>query len=234
MIDPILIAFPRDRFWADGTPMVDRLGKPQGPKKLQKGNPNHGPDGRFASASGGGHVVSDKPIEPGSLPIKPGYIRAYHYTGRADPAAIRREGLKFSAALGSTYGEPNFVWGSTYKPDFSTPVVEFAVPAEDLSENVSKPRPGDDLDAWMKGEHHIGLTRDVRPDEILAVHEPWHEQYLYLNNPDDIARVMSGELDFLVQGNDKDPYDRAIRQIKAENAIQKSVSDMLAKRRARR
>ena len=49
-------------------------------------------------------------------PLKPGYVRLYHYTRLGDSeriAKINNEGILLDEASGSQYGEPNMVWAST-------------------------------------------------------------------------------------------------------------------------
>lgn len=225
--DPLLFVFPRDEFWADGTPLIDRDGKPR--KPLSKGNPNHDPaTGRFTSAPGGA-LVSDEPVEPGTRPIPAGHVRIYHYSS-APADKLRNEGLLFGSARGESYGEPNFVWGSTYQPDLTTHnVVEFHVPVEDLSRSLNYPDKDADLNEWMKGHHHVGLKRDVRPEEILAVHEPWHDKYLYAKNDPDILRAtLAGEHDHLLGAPGYEDYARAIERLKAEHSA-KSLRDRVSK-----
>lgn len=186
------------------------------PERTRKNNPNHDKKGRFSS--------SPIPAAPGTVSIPKGHIRAYHWTN-ADPDQIKQEGLLLSRALGHTYGEPDLVWGSTSKPENgfnAKPVVEFHVPAEDLSGTVETPR-GQDPEEWQKGYHHIGLRRDVRPDEIIAVHEPWHEVYHGLNDRDGIEYVLSGALDSYVDDPMFPDQSKAIRRIKEEHEAKKNM-----------
>ena len=72
----------------------------------------------------------DVPKEPGTVPIPPNYVRLYHYT-YTNPDDLRKDGLLLSKAKGHTYGEPDFVWSSTAKPERHKTYVEFAVPIDD-------------------------------------------------------------------------------------------------------
>ena len=139
----------------------------------------------------------------------------YHYTN-GDPEAIRQEGLKLSYARGSSYGEPDMIWGSSVPPDAGIKnIVEFHVDAgEQMS--LERPRDGQDPSEWMKGNHHVGFHRDIRPDEIIAVHEPWHGDYRYImSNPEVIERVKNGELDSLTEDRFPDEF-KAVQEVKRQ------------------
>ncbi len=155
------------------------------------------------------------PNKPGESPIPEGHVRAFHYT-KSDEETLRKQGLLLSKARGHTYGEPDLVWGSTLPPERHHTIVEFHVPVSDLSRMVEKPDKGADLTEWQKGNHHIGIERDLKPEEILAIHQPWHERYHYAKNNESVFKaIIAGEHDDLLQ----DPeYGPAIAQIKKEAA----------------
>jgi SPP1 gp7 family putative phage head morphogenesis protein len=178
--------------------------------ETRNANPNHGPDGRFSSG----------PVELGSLPIPEGHIRLYHYTKGA-PQEVREQGLLHSKARGHTYGEPDMVWGSTQPPDPNIHnIAEFHVPANDEAISMNAEKPYGDLTEWMKGNHHVGLTRDVKPDELLAVHEPWHQRYHYANsNPDVKEAILAGEHDDLLANPEYGPAIRHIQQEATRNVF---------------
>jgi hypothetical protein len=158
-------------------------------------------------------VVPNIPEGIGVIPIPSNHIRLYHYT-RGNPEDIRQQGLKLSYARGETYGEPNMVWASSQPPDPSIKnIVEFHVPIDDQM-TLEKPSIGQTPEEWMKGNHHVGFYRDIRPDEILAVHEPWHEKYRHIaKDPSLIKKVLAGELDDLEEDFYPDEF-RAIQAIK--------------------
>lgn len=157
------------------------------------------------------------PNEIGTTPIPSNHIRLYHYT-RGNPEEIKRNGLQLSHARGSTYGEPNMVWASSVPPDASIKnIVEFSVPVNDTSMDLEKPKMGESPDEWMSGNHHVGFYRDIRPEEIIAIHEPWHEKYRWIiRNPDVIERIKNGELDDLTEAQAPDEF-KAIQFVKNEN-----------------
>jgi len=149
----------------------------------------------------------------GVIPIPSNHIRLYHYT-RGNPEDVRHEGLMMSHAKGETYGEPNMIWASSQPPDPSIKnIVEFHVSVDEPM-SLERPNKGQSTEEWMKGNHHVGFYRDIRPEEILAVHEPWHEKYRYImNDADLLKKVLSGEFDDLTE--DKAPSEfKAIRAIK--------------------
>jgi GNAT superfamily N-acetyltransferase len=154
------------------------------------------------------------PEEPGTVSIPSNYIRLYHYTKATDMDKIRKEGLKLSNARGHTYGEPDVIWSSTYKPE-RYPFVEFAVAINDprISRDaniIDRETPTE----VMNKNLHITFRGDILPSEFIAIHEGWHKHYRYIINEKDVVEeVLSGKLDYLI--NDKFPDEaKAILAIK--------------------
>jgi hypothetical protein len=179
------------------------------------------------------------PPEPGTTPIPEGNVRLYHYTG-ADPEQIRQQGLQMSQAKGETYGEPNQIWASARPPSLDNHnVVEFSVPRDDPRWNIGKYEPwvhyeGYDQPNFDYGQYlhdrgaHVTFNGDIRPDEIHAVHEPWHQSYRYLkeNYPQ-----RTNEFDWALDGSDPD-LARAVRMWKqSKQSFMKDASweDLMAK-----
>lgn len=160
------------------------------------------------------HNAELVPSEKGSQPIPEGHVRLYHYT-RGTPESIRGHGILLGRAKGSTYGEPNLIWGSTLPPGPHHTIVEFHVPASDISHHANYPEKGADLRDWESRNMHATLVRDIQPHEILAIHEPWHDRYRYIASHPDVARaVLAGEHDDLMEVED---YGPAIRAYKAQS-----------------
>jgi tRNA nucleotidyltransferase/poly(A) polymerase len=136
-------------------------------------------------------ATTDIPPEPGSTPIPDGHVRLWHYT-EGDPEAVRQQGLLMNRAKGENYGEPNQIWASARPPEFMTHnVVEFHVPVNDPRWNFGKYEPyinygegyqmPQDYGRYLHDRGaHVTFLGDIRPDEIVAVHEPWHHHYHYL------------------------------------------------------
>ena len=168
---------------------------------------------------------TEVPNGTGVLPLPPGHIRLYHYTN-ADPEVIRKEGLKLSMAKGNTYGEPNMVWASSVPMTESKNVVEFSTQSDDPSMVLEKPRKEQTPDDWMSGNHHVGFNRDIKPDEILAIHEPWHKVYRYIkNNHRIINDVVAGQLDDIDEVRYPNEF-RAILEVKRELVVTNGGSDL--------
>ena len=139
------------------------------------------------------------PPEPGTVPIPSNHIRLYHYTN-ADPDVIRREGLLLSKARGHSYGEPDFIWGSTQIPSHYKNYIEFSVPMDDKRfESIfgSGPDKRQSPKYYEKGVHHFTLIGDVKPQEFIAVHEPWHYHYRYMIDGY-VDDVLKGEYDWVL------------------------------------
>lgn len=159
-----------------------------------------------------GRWTSGVPTPMGTAPIPEGHIRLFHYT-RGDLSNIRENGLKLSSARGHTYDEPDFVWASSQPPEDHHNIVEFHVPATDHMA-LERPDAGTDLKKWQEGNHHVGFQRDIKPSEIIAIHEPWHDKYRYIKeHPTVEDAVRAGKHDFLLKMSD---YGPAIRQVKSE------------------
>lgn len=154
------------------------------------------------------------PIGTKAIPIN--HIRLFHFT-KGDPELIKEEGIKLSYAQGSSYGEPDMIWASTVPPDITTKnVVEFSVPSDSEME-LDKPKPNQSLSDWMAGNHHVGIIRDIMPDEIIAVHEPWHEKYRWIKrNPNIIEKIKNGYFDALSEEQAPEEF-KAIQVVKNEN-----------------
>jgi len=100
------------------------------------------------------------PPRPGTAPIPEGHTRYYHQTGEEHLPSIREHGLLYSKAKGIE--GPKAIWAS-HEPFYGdardTPTVEFHLPED-------------------KG-HIATLYHDVPKENIVAVHEPWHEHVRY-------------------------------------------------------
>lgn len=138
------------------------------------------------------------PAAPGTTEIPPTHVRLFHYTG-ADPEVIRQQGLRIQNAKGENYGEPNQIWASARFPENSlyagNPVVEFAIPYDDPRWQFARKEKGVKYDPNLEWDDpaqieaykqhleshgsHATFGDDIRPEEIIAVHEPWHSHYRY-------------------------------------------------------
>ncbi len=143
------------------------------------------------------------PPEPGTIKIPPNHVRLYHYINdiptNPDPdegrhqAAImlKTRGLDIAKAKGSNYGEPNVVWASVHMPDKGKVFAEFSVDVHDP--RFAYP--------WGKGTAPRGdcyFTDSIQPQEILAIHEPWHRHYRYLVKNNLIDACKNGEYDYVL------------------------------------
>lgn len=122
---------------------------------------------------------------PGTMAVPDGCIRLYHYTGAGSLGSIWEQGLLKSVARGVDYDEPPVVWGSTRMPKpNSLNFVEFYVKPKAI--DVGHPRFGGqpltqaEIDEFQSGDHDVTLFGNVVPEQILDVHEPWHEALRYL------------------------------------------------------
>lgn len=120
------------------------------------------------------------PHEPGTEPVKPGYVRLYHQTDRSNIDDMKRHGIQLSKARGIE--GPKAIWAGEapfYGPATKVPTIEFQVPREN----------------W---DAPFVLQQQVTPDEFIAVHEPWHRHARYiLANPKTLEQTLNGEFDDL-------------------------------------
>jgi hypothetical protein len=102
------------------------------------------------------------PSEPGTTPIPNGMVRRFHVT-QASPETIRSQGLLQSAARGiegpkAIYSWSNWKDAKSYSGNHA-PIVEFYT-------DPSK----------IQGNHQFG---DIPSNQIIAIHEPWHDRFRY-------------------------------------------------------
>jgi hypothetical protein len=153
--------------------------------------------------------LSAVPLAPGTTPIPEGHVRFFHYT-YADPDTVRRTGIDISFARGETYEEPNQIWATKQPPEkIIKPHVEFSLPYDD-------PRIGGTIrsgDVRSRTESQATFIGSIRPEELIAIHEPWHDQYRrIINNPRLTNEVLDGKHDRLL--GKETPSSRAVSEVK--------------------
>jgi len=170
-------------------------------------------------------LSAEVPPVPGATILPKDYVRLYHYTQVSDSSdgakhvaaqLLRRDGLKLEKARGSTYGEPNAVWASTEMPSRIKVFAEFGVAIDDPRWGVGKPSVGDSPQEYESRNWDCYFLDSILPEEIVAVHEPWHFRYRYIIDNDLIDRVRAGEFDNLL---DKPEYGPAIRKILGSRSL---------------
>jgi hypothetical protein len=114
---------------------------------------------RFAS---GGEVV---PKKMGTSPIPKGMVRRFHVTGSQNIDDIKKNGLTMQKARGIEGPKAIYSW-----PD-EDGARSYAGPYGSIVEFYDHPKNYD--------SHPYARLGDVPKDQILAIHEPWHESYRY-------------------------------------------------------
>ena len=154
----------------------------------------------------------DVPVEPGTAPIPEGHIRFFHYSNiRGDQpgnidwetivhnraVSLRDNGIKMTGARGEQYGEPNQIWASRKAPESIEKIyVEFSLPHDDPRIGGTIRRREGSIEEIQNATTDATFTGDIKPDEIVAVHEPWHEHARYLIEKEGgLDRVGKGEFD---------------------------------------
>ena len=149
---------------------------------------------------------ADVPPEYGTKPVPPGAIRFNHYTGSVEQArSIAEHGLE------QKYAEESYARGGTeYPQNFATagqpsedllrnrPVIEGYAFSNQLDTGDNYTRQPEEQWAASREQNKSVVTfrGDLPPTHVLAVHEPWHSTYRYLQNDPSMERgVMAGDYD---------------------------------------
>ena len=125
------------------------------------------------------------PPLPGTAPIPEGHVRLFHQTQAAHLEGIRSEGIHIRHARGIE--GPKAIYadeGGFYGKPGDVPTVEFHVPKEHWS------RP------FVRTPH-------VTPDQIVAIHEPWHRTARFIH-AEVLDQALAGEFDHLKDRPSKD------------------------------
>lgn len=162
------------------------------------------------------------PAPFGTTPVPEGHVRVNHYTSPESMEGIRSRGISMDRARESfSRGGTEFpsIFANAGNPSEDllrrAPVIEAHVPVSNLDTGSMFGRPT----VEQQAEHARGLESrqstvttnvDVPKENIVAIHEPWHSTFRYLQNePRTEARVMSGLYDDI----DED-HNRAVNATK--------------------
>lgn len=139
----------------------------------------------------GPKAFGNLPAAPGTAEVPEGFVRLYHQTSPEAAKAIKRTGLSIEHAKGIE--GPRAIYASQtgfYGDPSKRPTVEFQIPKDKFESPF--------------------VLKDVSPDELTAVHLPWHDKARYiLENPKTLEQTLAGQFDNL----DGD-YATAVRYIK--------------------
>lgn len=165
------------------------------------------------------------PPDFGTQPIPPGAVRIQHMTWQDRTDSIRESGLLKS--MSSEHSESPQVFATTgdtlehedsVSADSDRAVVEgYVFPHGTDSNPHSQLDVGSGLSPERAASRHstVTLHGDLPPDQILAVHEPWHAAARYLtSDPRNVEEVESGAHDSLMEDESFPHYGRAIRTLK--------------------
>lgn len=164
------------------------------------------------------------PPEFGTQPIPEGALRFNHYTHPDAVPDIQAQGLlrsKSEEAYARGRTESPQVFATAGEPDhdlmYGSPVVEGWARPEQL--DVGRVHPPE----WTEQNRSVITFRgDVPRDQILAVHQPWHNHARYIeNNPDVLKDTLSGEHDWTIDHPVEGPtVGQAVRYIKQKYGAQ--------------
>ncbi len=130
-------------------------------------HPRGQPDNAGQFGPGGGR---SPPGRPGTAKIPAGRLRRFHVTDPRNEESIRSGGLKYANAKGVEGPKAIYSWDNprdaqSYAGQHGS-IVEFH---DDPKHYESNP---------------TGTTTNVPPENIVAIHQPWHEQYHYAKEND--------------------------------------------------
>lgn len=169
--------------------------------------------------------VRGVPPAPGEASVPADHVRLYHYTrspeGESQEQAEERlyqQGIDIGKARGHTYGEPDVVWGSTQIPNKGKVFAEFNIHKDDPRWGIGRPKTSKDVDWLHKSGADVTLMGSVKPEEITAVHLPWHHTYRYLQEHNMFPEVLNGDYDYLLDKPESDEA-KAITYIKAHHRV---------------
>ena len=200
---------PDDEDWSSGVLLAS---DPKADERFaQRGHPpidrNFQALGSLSVAKAdGGEVEADSiPAAPGTTPIKEGHVRLYHQTDGDSLREIEKHGLLLKHAKGIE-GPRAIYAGETpfYGDALHRPTLEFQVPK----------------DQWQPPF----VLRDVKPEDFIAAHYPWHKHARYLEKNNMIANVLSGKFDNV--GEDE---DKAVNYLKRKYAVKKATGGIVHK-----
>jgi hypothetical protein len=166
------------------------------------------------------NAEDELPPKPGTAPIPKGHIRLFHYTDAKNLPSIREHGLLESHARGDS-GDGNLrdpsagVWASTHPPKDGH-IVEFHAHPDEISDRAESPH-RHTAEEFQENNHHVIMRGDVKPEQIVAIHEPWHGHAHYILDSEDLlAATKRGANDHAMQFPD---YAKAITHVKKHGAF---------------
>ena len=173
----------------------------------------------------------DVPVEPGTAPIPEGHIRFFHYSTVRDwisdevpleehyhghAESLREQGILMSSARGERFGEPNQIWARRRVPEGIDEKihVEFSLSHDDPRIGGTIKRKTGTIQDAQNSREDATFTGDITPDDIVAVHEPWHFRFRedYGGDSYAIKRAGEGKYDFILDPQKKDDSELNIEQ----------------------
>jgi hypothetical protein len=168
--------------------------------------------GEYAGVNVSNKIDPNARYQPAEIPeglgtskVKDGYVRMYHQTTPENIQSIVKNGLLVSKTRASSESRGVSIADSpfygTNNPNLVT--IEVQVPRDKL-----------------KQANGSALQSDIPASDIIAVHEPWHENARYIEkNPETLKEVLNGDMDFML--GDNSPEAKAIEYIKNKHSKDK-------------
>lgn len=162
------------------------------------------------------------PPAPGTQPVPEGTMRFSHYTWGRHTPGIQAEGLKRS------HSEEKFKHGGTESPQvFASAGAPSARDLQDTAggdkhyvegyahinqldigghynaRNMSPEQLGEHVKRYEENRSTITFHGDVPPEQIQAIHAPWHGTARYLGKENMERSVVAGDYEGIDEGTDK-------------------------------
>jgi 8-oxo-dGTP pyrophosphatase MutT (NUDIX family)/GNAT superfamily N-acetyltransferase len=170
------------------------------------------------------NAEDEVPPRLGTAPIPEDHVRLYHHTWSRNVPSIREHGLLAEMGQGDSgkgYGNEASagVWAASQHPEpdpqSDRHVIEFHAHPRDI--DVNGPSPGSDIHKWNQGDHNVLMRGSVKPENILAIHAPWHTAYHQINNDArDREDVKNGKLDWVHNDPSMKEVSKAVHKIQSE------------------
>lgn len=146
-------------------------------------------------------------IKPGTAPLPPGTVRRFHYTDSLESLkSIAKHGLLLDRSESWKYGDPKAIWSSPRQISDKWQIEFWEYPENIISD--------------------IYQFKNVLPNQILALHEPWHKLYFLLTEDHSPEQIISKleDLDLQNVGEYKDVYEYIKKNKKNETNEEENSS----------
>jgi GNAT superfamily N-acetyltransferase len=198
-----------------------------------------GVEDHFPDWKGKMNGEDEVPPPVGESPIPKGAVRLYHSTWERHAPSIREHGLLQEHARGDSgagFGNEASagIWATTHNPlgdhEKRGPdtqgeglTAEFFAHPHEISTRAESPW-HEDPETWANDrEHHVIMANDIKPRQIVALHQPWHSAYRYIK--ENATEARRGDIDWVKDDPSMANYARGLDKFKKEGAMGTDILD---------